>query len=76
MMWMLRALPLTVALLHVLEAVELLRQREDGLGEHFEVGDVNAKLALLRALHAAARADDVADVHLNSNQEQPLTSTA
>lgn len=53
---------LPVAHLDVLEAVELVREGKEGLGEELDVLDDDGELALLRALDGARRPDDVADV--------------
>ena len=53
-----------VAQLLVGQAVELLGQRLQGLAEEGDVMGADAHLALLRAEHVAADADDVADVAL------------
>ena len=57
-------IPLAVAQLPVLQAVELLRQRQQGLGEQSNALGPDAHLAPLGAEHLAVHAHDVADVVL------------
>ena len=55
---------LTVAQLLILQAVELLGQRPQGLREQRDLLGADAHLAALGAEHLAAHTDDVADVVL------------
>ena len=50
--------------LGILEAVPLLGQRAEGLGEHREPLDEDRQLALARGPDPAGRTDDVAEIHL------------
>jgi hypothetical protein len=50
--------------LGILEAVPLLGQRPEGLGEHREPLDEDRQLALARGPDTAGRTDDVAEIHL------------
>ena len=55
---------LAIACVHVLEAVELLRQGMQALGEQRDLLRVDADLAHLRAENDAFNADDVAEVEV------------
>lgn len=63
---------LPVAHLDILEAVELVWEREERLGEELDLLDDDGELALLSALQGAGGPDDVADIKCRLHQLEGL----